>query len=172
MRRIKLPFRMEHWQFISLCLTVYDAAAIAFSYLFALLLRFDFQFSQIPKEYYAGYRKFMPFYIIICLILFRIMKLYRSIWRFASIRELENVFFATAVTVPLHVILTILFVMRMPISYYIIGGIMQLQFAGYGGLRCVSQRSQREHPTVGRRTRHRPLDGYFYSLFFDSIITV
>ena len=32
----------------------------------------------------------MPFYIIICLILFRIMKLYRSIWRFASIRELEN----------------------------------------------------------------------------------
>ena len=116
---------MEHWQFISLCLTVYDATAIAFSYLFALLLRFDFQFSQIPKEYYAGYRKFMPFYIIICLILFRIMKLYRSIWRFASIRELENVFFATAVTVPLHVILTILFVMRMPISYYMIGGIMQ-----------------------------------------------
>lgn len=92
MRRIKLPFRMEHWQFISLCLTVYDAAAIAFSYLFALLLRFDFQFSQIPKEYYTGYRKFMPFYIIICLILFRIMRLYRSIWRFASIRELENVF--------------------------------------------------------------------------------
>lgn len=92
MRRIKLPFHMEHWQFISLCLTVYDAAAIAFSYLFALLLRFDFQFSQIPKEYYTGYRKFMPFYIIICLILFRIMRLYRSIWRFASIRELENVF--------------------------------------------------------------------------------
>lgn len=56
---------MEHWQFISLCLIVYDAAAIAFSYLFALLLRFDFQFSQIPKEYYAGYRKFMPFYIMI-----------------------------------------------------------------------------------------------------------
>ena len=34
-------------------------------------------------------------------------------------------FFATLVTVPLHVILTILFVMRMPISYYMIGGIMQ-----------------------------------------------
>ena len=116
---------MEHWQFISLCLTVYDAAAIAFSYLFALLLRFDFQFSQIPKEYYTGYRKFMPFYIIICLILFRIMRLYRSIWRFASIRELENVFFATLFTVPLNVILTILFVQRMPVSYYIIGGILQ-----------------------------------------------
>ena len=125
MRRIKLPFHMEHWQFISLCLTVYDAVAIAFSYLFALLLRFDFQFSQIPEEYYIGYRKFMPFYIIICLILFRIMRLYRSIWRFASIRELENVFFATLFTVPLNVILTILFVQRMPVSYYIIGGILQ-----------------------------------------------
>lgn len=47
-----------------------------------------------------------------------------------------------------------------------------LHFAGYSGLRCVSQRSRCEHPTVGRRTRHRPLDGCFYSLFFDSIITV
>ena len=109
MRRRKLPFRMEHWQFISLCLTAYDAIAIAFSYIFALLIRFDFQFSQIPQEYFACYRKFIPVYIIICLIVFRIMRLYRSIWRFASIRELENVFFATAVTVPLHIVLTVFF---------------------------------------------------------------
>ena len=116
---------MEHWQFISLCLTAYDAIAIAFSYIFALLIRFDFQFSQIPQEYFACYRKFIPVYIIICLIVFRIMRLYRSIWRFASIRELENVFFATAVTVPLHIVLTVFFVRRMPISYYMVGAIMQ-----------------------------------------------
>ena len=50
--------------------------------------------------------------------------------------------------------------------------LVRVHFAGYSGLRCVSQRSRCEHPTVGRRTRHRPLDGCFYSLFFDSIITV
>ena len=125
MGKLKLPFHLEHWQFISLCLTIYDSIAIAFSYIFALLLRFDLQFSQIPIDYYKSYIKFIPYYIIICLVVFKYLRLYKSIWRFASIRELENIFMATVITVPLHIILTVLFVQRMPVSYYIIGGIMQ-----------------------------------------------
>ena len=125
MGRKKLPFHMEHWQFISLLLGIYDAIAIAFSYMFALLLRFDLLFSQIPSGYYEGYKRFIPFYIIICLVIFRKLRLYNSIWRFASLRELENVTMATVITVPLHVILTFLFVKRMPVSYYFVGGILQ-----------------------------------------------
>ena len=125
MGRKKLPFHMEHWQFISLLLGIYDAIAIAFSYIFALLLRFDLQFSQIPSSYYEGYKKFIPFYIVICLVIFRKLRLYNSIWRFASLRELENVTMATAITIPLHVILTVFFVKRMPVSYYFVGGILQ-----------------------------------------------
>jgi FlaA1/EpsC-like NDP-sugar epimerase len=85
MGRKKLPFHMEHWQFISLLLGIYDAIAIAFSYIFALLLRFDLQFSQIPSGYYEGYKKFIPFYIIICLVIFRKLRLYNSIWRFGML---------------------------------------------------------------------------------------
>ena len=43
--------KLEHWMGVSVLLAVYDVVAANISYLFALLLRFDFIYSNIPQRY-------------------------------------------------------------------------------------------------------------------------
>ncbi|MDQ0152982.1 FlaA1/EpsC-like NDP-sugar epimerase [Moryella indoligenes] len=54
------------------------------------------------------------------------MKLYQSLWRFASYHELLFALLASAITTLVQILGTLLFVRRMPISYYMIGAVMQL----------------------------------------------
>ncbi len=42
---------LRHWLVISVGLALYDILAVNFAYLFALWLRFDCRFSEIPAEY-------------------------------------------------------------------------------------------------------------------------
>ena len=113
--------RIEHWHIISALLICYDIIVIAASYFFALLLRFDFRFGSIPKQYSSIYIKSIPSYVIICVIVFLLLHLYASIWRFASYRELRNLLLATIITLAINVIGTSLVLGRMPISYYVFG---------------------------------------------------
>ncbi|MDO4499705.1 MAG: nucleoside-diphosphate sugar epimerase/dehydratase [Erysipelotrichaceae bacterium] len=53
------------------------------------------------------------------------MRLYKSIWRFASYNELIRVINSTAITIVLYVVYMSIFVCRMPISYYFFGGLTQ-----------------------------------------------
>ena len=78
---------LEHWQIIALYLMVYDTLVVNGSYLFALWIRFDCQFSQIREKYLTAWSQFIPIYTVVCLILFWGLRLYRSIWRFASFAE-------------------------------------------------------------------------------------
>ena len=122
----KKKFRLEHWQVIAICLAVYDVIAVNFSYFFALLLRFDFQFSVIPKSYFQMWKSFAPFYTAACLVVFFLFRLYQSIWRYASYSELIRVFLASIVTTGIQIIGTLVSVGRMPISYYLAGAVFQL----------------------------------------------
>lgn len=122
----KKKFRLEHWQVIAICLAVYDVIAVNFSYFFALLLRFDFQFSVIPKSYLQMWKSFAPFYTAACLVVFFLFRLYQSIWRYASYSELIRVFLASIVTTGIQIIGTLVSVGRMPISYYLAGAVFQL----------------------------------------------
>ena len=42
--------KIEHWRVIGFFLMLYDGVAVNISFFFSLLLRFDFQFSLIPKS--------------------------------------------------------------------------------------------------------------------------
>ena len=42
--------KLEHWMGVSVLLAVYDVVTANISYLFALLLRFDFVYSNIPQR--------------------------------------------------------------------------------------------------------------------------
>lgn len=116
---------LEHWQKISFFLMVYDAIVINFSYFFALWLRFDFVFSKIEPQYLEAWLKFTPFYTVFALAVFWFMKMYNSIWRFASSDELAKTMAANIVTTLIHVVLITVFIKRMPISYYIVGAVCQ-----------------------------------------------
>ena len=122
---LKKMKKMEHWEVISLLLMVYDFIAVVVSYCAALLLRFDLRFSAINEPYlHAFYKTIVP-YAVFCVILFWIMRLYKSIWRFASYTELMRMILATVVSSLAYIIAMTGFIQRMPVSYYIIGIICQ-----------------------------------------------
>lgn len=116
---------MEHWQIVAAYLFVYDIAAVNFSYFFGLWLRFDFRFSDIPIKYFSSFLKFMPIYTVFAVFIFLILRLYQSIWRFASYTELNKVIQASAITAVFHSAGITLLFGRMPLSYYFVGAIVQ-----------------------------------------------
>ena len=120
--------RIEHWEVVTGILMVYDFMAICFSYLLALLVRFDFKFSLIEPKYLQGCYKSVLFYALFCVILFWFLKLYKSIWRFASYSELLRVILATAISGLIYPLIMNLFVGGMPASYYVIGVVCQFCF--------------------------------------------
>ncbi len=120
--------KIDHWKIIALYLVIYDIFTINLSYFLALWLRFDTRFSQIPEEYLRSFCVFAPFYTIICITVFWRLRLYRSIWRFASYDELIRNIAASVITSLIHIVGITLFVMRMPISYYFIGMVLQFGF--------------------------------------------
>ena len=126
--------RFEHWRVISLLLMIYDAIAVNAAFFFALLLRFDFQFSQIEQAHLHTFYRFAPIYTVVCILVFWLMRLYRSVWRFASFNELMWVLGSSLITGLFQIIGSIL-VRRMPISYYIVGII--LQFCLVAGIRFL-----------------------------------
>ena len=94
--------RMEHWQVVSIGLTVYDAIAMILAFFLALWFRFDCRYTMIPKEYLNFYFKFILIYAVISIFVFRKMRLYNSIWRFASYSELLRTVVATGITFVIH----------------------------------------------------------------------
>jgi FlaA1/EpsC-like NDP-sugar epimerase len=121
-------FYIEHWKVIAFLMMVYDFVTIAFSYFFGLWLRFDFRFTNIPLRYLSVYYKFIIPYAAMCIVIYWFLKLYRSIWRFASYNELTNIAIATTICGILNFVLTRLFGARMPSSYHVIGFFMQVAF--------------------------------------------
>ena len=114
-----------HWQQVTLFLVLYDFAAIVSAYFIALWIRFDCRYSTIPAEYIHGYFQSILIYACICIIVFAVMRLYRSIWRFASFYELICITQATVVCALAHLALITLFYERMPVSYYVFGIVIQ-----------------------------------------------
>ncbi|WP_244925912.1 polysaccharide biosynthesis protein [Holdemania filiformis] len=139
--------RIEHWQVISLYLVVYDIFAVNLSYLMALWFRFDCRFSLIPEVYLKAWIQFSPFYTVLCVSVFTVLKLYRSLWRFAGYSELLRVTAATVLTGFLHYVGITVFLKAMPISYILFG--MIIQFCLIIGIRfsyrfVLLERSRRE----------------------------
>lgn len=117
--------RMEHWQVVSIGLTVYDAIAMILAFFMALWFRFDCRYTMIPKEYLNFYFKFILIYAVISIFVFRKMRLYNSIWRFASYSELLRTVVATGITFVIHCVGMNVFFGKMPLSYYVFGIMIQ-----------------------------------------------
>lgn len=112
---------LQQWRWSGVGLAIYDIFAVSFSYFFALWLRFDCRYLEIPKNYLYAYLRFVPIYAAVCLVVFYILRLYHSVWRFASFHELVRTLAATAVTACIHTVGIWALFRRMPISYYLLG---------------------------------------------------
>ena len=110
---------------IALYLMIYDVLAINFAYFFGLWLRFDLHFTNIPAEYMSAFLKFAPIYTVFTIFVFAQLRLYNSLWRFASFSELNRVIVASVITTIFNIVGMTAFIQRMPLSYYIIGAVLQ-----------------------------------------------
>ncbi|BAL83448.1 putative capsular polysaccharide biosynthesis protein [Selenomonas ruminantium subsp. lactilytica TAM6421] len=116
---------IEQWKIMAWMLAVYDAVALNAGYFLALLLRFDFQYSRIPADYLANWESYTPVYTVLSLLIFYGLRLYHSLWRFASFSELLRIIYGNLATILLMAVGMNFFVGNMPISYYIMGAAIQ-----------------------------------------------
>ena len=120
--------KKENWNtgvLVTLLLMVYDFLAIGLSYFAALWVRFDCRYNSIQKEFLNAYYRTIVIYAVFCVVVFWFLRLYKSIWRFASYAELLRIILATAITGVVYMIAMFEFVYRMPISYFVFGIVFQ-----------------------------------------------
>ena len=70
---------LQHAHIVMIYLVIYDIAAVSLSYFVALWLRFDLRYSAIPAEYLTAWKKFALIYAGLCVAVFWLLRLYRSI---------------------------------------------------------------------------------------------
>ncbi len=112
------------WVHQAILVAFLDALFVVISYGAALILRFDFSFSSIPEAYRSGYLWSMPFWIASTIVVFYAFRLYHSIWRLASISELQMSIAAYIVLLSVYGLGIMFMQLRMPKAYYFMGFII------------------------------------------------
>lgn len=125
MKRVWEAIRKDLW------IVVLDIIAVNASYFLALVIRFFVNGSFRPvveNAYMPAFRTFAPFYTVLCLTVFILFRLYGGMWSYAGLNDMNRIIGACACTTVIQVVGTYLFVRRMPISYYVIGSVLQFVF--------------------------------------------
>lgn len=107
-----------------------DIIIVNASYFLSLVLRFSI-YNRLDRSidlYVQTVIDFSPYYTVACILIFAVFKLYGGVWRYAGINELNRIITANVCTSMVHVVGTLLFFARMPVTYYIMGGAIQLIF--------------------------------------------
>ncbi|MDO5291427.1 MAG: nucleoside-diphosphate sugar epimerase/dehydratase [bacterium] len=148
----------SEWQRRSraLLLLFIDVVIINIASILALLVRFDFAFTHIPQEYLDNYSKICVVYTLITVVVFKLFKLYHSVWRFASLQEASHIAGAVTVGCGTHLIIMKLLGLRMPRSYYFLDyllmlfGVIGVRFA-YRGLRFIRRMLTKDKSLPAKR---------------------
>lgn len=115
---------------VPLALGIFDIFTINLSYVFALWFRFDCRASMIPQHFLYGWLDSIPLFTVLSVIIFILMRLYSSLWQFAGPNELARAVVASILSVAVHVVVSFIAlrdaqIYRMPISYFVIGGLLE-----------------------------------------------
>ena len=112
-----------------------DILAVNLAYFMALSIRVSISdiggVIQTPAgvpAYFTAFYRFAPIYTVLCVGVFLLFHLYGGVWRYAGANDMMRILAASAVTCILHVVGTILITRRMPLTYYILGAVLQFVF--------------------------------------------
>ena len=111
-----------------LWIVLLDIVAVNAAYILALLIRFFVGGALRPvavDRYLPAWTGFAPFYTVLCLGVFVVWRLYGGLWRYAGINDMNRIILANLCTVVIQVAGTSIFFTRMPITYYVIGALLQ-----------------------------------------------
>lgn len=80
------------------CLVIYDIISVIGASYLALLMRYSFDISEIPKFFIEPINKFLVINILITLTVLYLFKMYHSLWAFAGETELQNLVMSSIVS--------------------------------------------------------------------------
>ena len=79
-------------------LLIYDIiSVIACSYL-AILIRYNFELTEIPGHFLAPVNRFLPLNVLITILILYLFRMYSSMWVFAGETELQNLVIASVLS--------------------------------------------------------------------------
>lgn len=110
-------------------LVIYDMAAVIAASVFALFLRFEGRYSDIPKVYLEKIQQYIGIVIVITILIFYLLRLYASLWSYAGTTELVNILAASILSSGTQMAVFVLMDVRMPRSYYVFYGAGLFAFA-------------------------------------------
>lgn len=113
-----------------ICLIVLDIICIIAASILALLTRFEFDFSQIPKEFLKVIYKYGPFTIVITLIIFSLFRIYSSLWEYAGIEEVFSLIAACLAAAVAKSVIILFTWSVMPRSWYVLDTIYLMILIG------------------------------------------
>lgn len=98
-------------------LVIYDIIAVVAAAVIALVIRYEFVYRNIEKNFLDSVYSFLPFTVLIALAVFAIFRLYNSLWVFAGVNEMQNIVVACGITVVINSIGMMVFHKSVPRSY-------------------------------------------------------
>ncbi len=125
MKKLKESITKDLW------VVLLDLVAVNLSYYLAFYFRFYVNLKlglENAEKYRSAFLGFAPFYSVLALVIFAAWKLYGGLWRYAGVNDMNRIIGANVCTVVVHVAGTAAFFIRMPISYYAVGGVLQFVF--------------------------------------------
>jgi FlaA1/EpsC-like NDP-sugar epimerase len=143
----------------AMLLGIADVLTILFSYFFALLLRFDFAYSNAMlggHDFFGNYYRLIPLWCAVTIAVFMIFRLYRRVWRLASVAELQSIVVAYLMLVPCYLLIVKNTENSLPRSVYIMGCL--INFCMTTGLRFSFRILNYVSVGVLRRQK-KPVDG-------------
>lgn len=95
-----------------------DIVVVLISSAMGLLLRYDLDPEKVKVIFVESVYKYMPFNLVLTLTIFYMFRLYHSVWRYAGVIEMQNVFSATFIASFVQFIGLMIFKCPVPRSYY------------------------------------------------------
>ena len=96
-KKEKTPFNVKLF-YRRTCLIIYDMISVILASYVALLMRYSFEMSEIPAHFVGPINRFLPFNMLITLVVLYLFRMYNSLWAFAGETELQNLVIASVIS--------------------------------------------------------------------------
>lgn len=129
-------------------LIIYDIFAVAASSLLALLIRYEFAFSNIDHTFLESVYSFIPYTVLITIVVFTLLRLYNSLWAFAGVMEMQNIVIACGIITIVNGLGLMISGKAVPRSFHFLFVFLLLSFTfisrfSYRFLRIMKQKSRK-----------------------------
>ena len=128
--------RRKSYDFVRIALIAFlDMVIVAAGGMLALLVRFDFGFSNVPGEYLGAMLRFVPVACVITVAAFMFTRMYRYVWRTVGLHDVIHMVLSVAADFAFCAVAALVCAIRLPISVW-----FSMAFfcaAGFVGMRCA-----------------------------------